>query len=159
MSKKKNDDLDLNDLERLDPNYLEKEIDRKIETSEVVQSFFFNGLGGIFKNFRLTSNPPDWIKTLYRNSAGGLVLNEKKIIEERRLRKGPKASGAKTTATKERDHMLIQNHANTLWAKDKTISVRGMAKLCDRYTLTEGETSKHYSWRTIENRIIRKPKK
>lgn len=161
MSKKKKDDpdLNLNDLESLDPNYLEKEIDRKIEASEIVQSFYSKGLGGIFKNFRLTSNPPDWIKTLYRNRAGGLVLNEKKIIEESRLRKGPRASGAKTTAIKERDHKLIQNHANTLWAKDKTISVRGMAKLCDQYTLTEGETSKHYSWTTIENRIIRKPKK
>lgn len=159
MNKKKNDDLDLNDLERLDPNYLEKEIDRKIEASEVVQSFFSNGLGGMFKNLRLASNPPEWIKTLYRNRAGGLALDEKKIIEASRLRKGPKASGAKTTATKERDHKLIQNHANTLWAKDKSISVRDMAKLCDRYTLTGGETSKHYSWTTIENRIIRKPKR
>jgi hypothetical protein len=159
MSGNKDDDLDLNNLERQDPNYLEKEIDRKIETSEVVKSFFSNGLGNIFKNFNFASNAPDWIKTLYRNHAGGLVLNEKKIIEESRLRKGPKASGAKTTATKDRNHKLIQDYANTLWAEDKSISVKDMAKLCNQYTLTEGKTTKPYSWKTIENRIIRKPKK
>jgi hypothetical protein len=161
MSKKKNDepDLNLNDLERLDPNYLEKEIDRKIEASEIVQSFYSKGLGGIFKYFKLTGNAPDWIKTLYRNRAGGLVLDEKKIIEESRLRKGPKASGEKTTAIKDRDHKLIQNHANTLWAKDKSILVKDMAVICEQYTIAEKKTSRTYTWRTIYNRIIQKPKK
>lgn len=161
MSKKKNDDLDLNlnDLERLDPNYLEKEIDRKIETSKIVKSFFANGLGGIFKNFSLTSNAPDWIKTLYRNRAGGLVLDEQKIIEESRLRKGPKASGAKTTTNKDRDHKLIQDHANTLWAKNKSILGKDMAVICEQYTITEKKTSRTYTWKTIYSRIIQKPKK
>jgi hypothetical protein len=161
MSKKKNDDpdLNLNDLERLDPNYLEKEIDRKIETSEVVQSIYSKGLGGMFKYFRLTDEAPDWIKTLYRNRAGGLVLDEKKIIEEGRLRKGPKASGEKTTATKDRDHKLIQNHANTLWAKDKSILVKDMAVICEQYTIGEKKTSRTYTWKTIYSRIIQKPKK
>ena len=158
MSRKR-DDLDLNDLEKLDPNYLEKEINKKIETSDVVKSFFSNGLGSLIKNFSVASNTPDWIKTLYKNHAGALVLNEKKIIEETRLRKGPKARGAKITAIKNRDHKIIQNYANTLWAKDRSISVKDMAKLCDQYTLVSGETSRHYSWTTIENRIIRKPKK
>jgi hypothetical protein len=159
MSRKKIDDLDLSDLEMLDSNYLEKELNKKIENSEYVKKSTSQGLSFLAKNHALANGAIDWIKTLYKNHVGKMVLNEKDLVQEDRLRKGPKASGAKTTATKERNHKLIQNHANTLWAKDKTISVRGMAKLCDQYTLTEGETSKHYSWKTIENRIIRKPKK
>jgi hypothetical protein len=143
----------------LDHDYLEKQINKKIETSEVVKSFFSNGLGGIFKNFRDRANAPGWIKTLYRNRAGRLVLNEQAIIEGDRLRKGPKASGEQTTATKDRDHKLIQNHANTLWAKDKSILVKDMAVICEQYTITEKKTSRTYTWKTIYNRIIKKPKK
>ena len=137
----------------------EKELNKKIENSEYVKKSTSQGLISLAKNHALANGAIDWIKTLYKNHAGKMVLNEKDLVQEDRLRKGPKASGEKTTATKDRDHKLIQNHANTLWATDKSILVKDMAVICEQYTITEKKTSRTYTSNTIYNRIIRKPKK
>jgi hypothetical protein len=159
MSKKKNDDLDLNDLEMLDPNYLEKELNKKIENSEYVQKSTSQGLIFLAKNHALANGAIDWIKTLYKNHVGKIVLNEKDLVQEDRLRKGPKARGKQITRTATNDHKLIQSYANSLWAEDNKILVRDMAKICEKYTLAQNTTSKSYKWKTIYNRIISKPKK
>lgn len=158
MSEKK-DDLDLNDLEKLDPNYLEKEIKRKAENNEHVKSSMSNGLGALFTSHAFASNALDWVKTLYKNHVGKIVLDEKEIVEKTRLRKGPKARGKQISLTKERDHKLIQEYAKSLWAEGMKISVKEMAKLCEEYTHAKNTTSKSYTWKTIYNRIISKPKK
>ena len=80
MNKKKIDDLDLNDLEMLDPNYLEKELNKKIENSEYVKKSTSQGLISLAKNHALANGAIDWIKTLYKNHAGKMVLNEKDLV-------------------------------------------------------------------------------